>query len=129
MYSDKLRALRELSSLLKEKQDVPQELWAEAGVKVGARLKDVEKEIVAMKKNVSKGIKTKMEETQQTILEDEARRQGLTVEELVGKKQEDREFNMQLKKTRERAREEDRVKKETQRRTDLGEHDMTVEYV
>ncbi|RNF10880.1 hypothetical protein TraAM80_01264 [Trypanosoma rangeli] len=129
MYSDKLRALRELSSLLKGKQDVPQELWGEAGVKVGARLKDVEKEIVAMKKNVSKDIKTKMEEAQHMMLEDEARRQGLTVEELVGKKQEDREFNMQLKKTRERTREEDRVKKETQRQTDLGEHDMAVEYV
>ncbi|RNF26089.1 uncharacterized protein Tco025E_01718 [Trypanosoma conorhini] len=129
MSSDRLKALRELSSLLKDKQEVPQGLWGAAGVKVGARLKDVEKEIVAMKKNVSKDIKTKIEETQQVMLEEEAKRQGVTVEELVGKKQEEREFNMQLKKTRQRAREEDRVKKETQRQTDLGEHDMAVDYV
>ncbi|PBJ77263.1 hypothetical protein TcG_05186 [Trypanosoma cruzi] len=129
MHSERLKALRELSSLLKEKKDVPQELWGMAGMKVGARLKDVEKEIVAMKKNVSKDIKSQMMEKQQTMLEDEAKRHGVTVEELVGKTQEEREFNMQLKRNRERARDGDRVKKEVQRQTDLGEYDMAVDYV
>ncbi|KAF8306491.1 hypothetical protein C4B63_235g11c [Trypanosoma cruzi] len=129
MHSERLKALRELSSLLKEKKDVPQELWGMAGMKVGARLKDVEKEIVAMKKNVSKDIKSQMMEEQQTMLEDEAKRHGVTVEELVGKTQEEREFNMQLKRNRERARDGDRVKKEVQRQTDLGEYDMAVDYV
>ncbi|EAN90007.1 hypothetical protein C3747_3g245c [Trypanosoma cruzi] len=129
MHSERLKALRELSSLLKEKKNVPQELWGMAGMKVGARLKDVEKEIVAMKKNVSKDIKSQMMEEQQTMLEDEAKRHGVTVEELVGKTQEEREFNMQLKRNRERARDGDRVKKEVQRQTDLGEYDMAVDYV
>ncbi|EAN93532.1 hypothetical protein C3747_161g133c [Trypanosoma cruzi] len=129
MHPERLKALRELSSLLKEKKDVPQELWGMAGMKVGARLKDVEKEIVAMKKNVSKDIKSQMMEKQQTMLEDEAKRHGVTVEELVGKTQEEREFNMQLKRNRERARDGDRAKKEVQRQTDLGEYDMAVDYV
>ncbi|KEG11997.1 hypothetical protein DQ04_02081000 [Trypanosoma grayi] len=129
MSEQKLKALRELSTLLKEKRDVPQPLWDQAGVKVGARMKDVEREIVAVKKGVSRGLKTKYEEEQRAVLEEEAKKQGITVEELLGKQNDDREFNMQLKAARERARGEERVKKEVQRQTDLGEHDLAVDYV
>ncbi|KAH9586199.1 hypothetical protein LSM04_000239 [Trypanosoma melophagium] len=129
MSAERLKALRELSTLLKEKAEVPAGLWEEAGMRVGARLKDVEKEIVALKKSVSVGIKTRAVEEQQAALEEEARRQGLSVEELLGKQQEEREFNLQLKRARERAREEGRVKKEVQRQTDMGDHDLTVDYV
>ena len=52
-FSAQMDALKQLSTLLTKKDDVPAELWAEAGVKVGARLKDVSGQIVKVKKLVS----------------------------------------------------------------------------
>lgn len=121
--------MRELSTLLKDKQEVPLELWGDAGVKVGSRLKDVEKEIVALKKNVSRDIKEKCEAQQRALYEEEAERQGVTVEQLLGEHKVEREFNVQLKCSRERARNDERAKKETQRQVDFGEHDMNAEYL
>ena len=46
-------SLRTLATLLEQKQPVPAELWAAAGVKTDARLKDVQVEIVTLKKKVS----------------------------------------------------------------------------
>lgn len=52
-WSAKLDALRQVSTLLSQKQDVPDDLWAKAGLKAGTRLKDVSNEITKTKKLVS----------------------------------------------------------------------------
>ena len=52
-FSAQMDALKQLSTLLTKKEDVPAELWADAGMKVGARLKDVSGQIVKVKKLVS----------------------------------------------------------------------------
>jgi hypothetical protein len=50
----KRKALAALASLLEAKEEaIPDNMWADAGVKKGARLKDVQQEIQKLKKSVS----------------------------------------------------------------------------
>lgn len=52
-FTQQLDALRQLSTMLGAKQDVPPELWQKAGVTAGTRLKDVNNLIVSTKKKIS----------------------------------------------------------------------------
>ena len=52
-HSKKLDALKQLSTKLTKKETPDAELWAAAGMKVGSRLKDVNNQIVSVKKLVS----------------------------------------------------------------------------
>lgn len=52
-FSKQLEAVRQLSTVLTKKEEVPEGLWEAAGVKVGARLKDVNGMITTLKKKVS----------------------------------------------------------------------------
>jgi hypothetical protein len=56
-FSKQLDALREVSGLLTKKEDVPDELWAASGMAPKTRLKDVNNQIVVLKKQVSRQTK------------------------------------------------------------------------
>lgn len=69
-YSEQLDALRKLSTLLTQKQEVDAKLWADAGVKPGTRLKDVNAEIASVKKKVSSQAKEDREDEEEEEIDE-----------------------------------------------------------
>nr|CCC95884.1 hypothetical protein, unlikely [Trypanosoma congolense IL3000] len=129
MSQDRLKALAELSKIIGEKGTVPPELWERAGVKPGARQKDVERAIKEEKKNKSKNIKETVKIEQQKLLEDEEKKLGTTVEEIMGKKDLiSQELAQQDKDKLKRERIEARKLKE-QRNANPGYCDMETDYM
>lgn len=60
-FTAQFEALRHLSTLLTKKEAVPDELWAQAGMKKDARLKDVNAQITTLKKRVSHQSKAELQ--------------------------------------------------------------------
>ncbi|KAG8345621.1 hypothetical protein ERJ75_001670900 [Trypanosoma vivax] len=115
MSKEKLEALQRLSTLLKDKKDVPEELWAAAEVEPGSRIKVVEQEIVKLKKEISDAIKAQVREEERRALQEEARRQGVRLEDLLEQERQAREYDEAGKNKRERERTAQREKKEAER--------------
>ncbi|CAG9569759.1 conserved hypothetical protein [Leishmania major strain Friedlin] len=135
-YSKKLDALRELYERVQQKDtDIPEDVYAAAGVKNKARLKDIEKEISTTKKKVSQEVKKVTNEEIEKEYEALAKEHNMTVEEfketVMGKGRQPAlgsEFSERHAAQR-KERAEQRDLKETRRQVERGDFDMTVDYV
>lgn len=136
-YNTRLDALREMHTLLQQKEPVPETVAAAASMKPNARLKDVEKEIASIKKMVSKQVKTATNEAIEKDYEQIAREHNMTLEEFKktvlnegkDKKVLDIEARAIGQKKMERERDGARQKKDLERLADQGAFKMEVDYV
>jgi hypothetical protein len=126
-YADQLAALKELVTRMNKKEDIPDDLWIQAALSKGTKLKDITKAIEAIKKNISSETKEKTNEA----IADEAKKLGVTFEEAAGKnvKQAKKSDGRQDKDVLKQQVLAERELKSRQQLADSGEMDMQCDYV
>lgn len=129
-YSAKLDALKQVSTALAQKEEVADSLWDAAGFtaesKKKRRLKEVEQEIVAIKKKISVEMKDKTNKS----LEKEAEDLGISLDELTGKVKKEKNIgHQQDKRTVDDAAKAGREKKILEAAVSRGDYDMECDFV
>ena len=131
-YNQKLDALKQLSTSLAQKEDIPDSLWDAAGFtaesKKKRRLKEVEQEIVAIKKKISVEMKDRTNKT----LEKEAEDLGISVDEMIGKVKKEKGIHgthQQDKRSVEDAAKAGREKKLLEAAVGRGDYDLERDFV
>ncbi|KPI89713.1 hypothetical protein ABL78_1206 [Leptomonas seymouri] len=133
-YSARLEALRQLyERVLQKDESIPESAYKEAGVKNKARIKDIEKEISAVKKMVSMEVKKVVDEDIEKETAQLAKESGITVEEfkatVLGTDRPSKANFAAASALQKKERADQRQLKEMRRQLDLGEFDMQVDYV
>ncbi|CAD2220474.1 hypothetical protein AGDE_02341 [Angomonas deanei] len=121
-----LDALRRILELHQKKEPIPSELYQEAGVKDKARIKDIEKEIKAVKGRIGSNNKQKAKINEEENLKAEAEAAGMTLEDY---KESLKEKNNQWSgdyRDKERQVAQDRAESRAKKETRLNQGDFDL---